>query len=81
MAAEKILQEALALPPEDRVRIANALYESVGPDDEEMLDDDAWEKAWAVEVERRIKDLDEGRTTAISYEEFKSRVRARLSQP
>ena len=37
-----------------------------------------WEAAWSAEIERRLRDFDEGRTTAISYEEFKRRVQARL---
>ncbi|HWU88638.1 MAG TPA: addiction module protein [Kofleriaceae bacterium] len=71
MAVEKIIQEALALPPEDRARLADALYDSLEPDEE-------WEKAWAVEVERRIKDLDEGRTRAIPAEEVFAELRARF---
>jgi putative addiction module component (TIGR02574 family) len=70
MAAEKVLEEALALPPEERERLADALYDSLEPDEE-------WERAWAAEVERRVKDLDEGRTRAIPAEEVFAELRAR----
>jgi hypothetical protein len=35
--------------------------------------------AWSAEIERRLRDFDGGRTTAISLEEFESRMRARSS--
>jgi putative addiction module component (TIGR02574 family) len=71
MAVEKILQEALALRSEDRARVLEALQESLQPDEE-------WEKAWAAEVVRRVKDLDEGRTQAIPAEEVFAKLRARF---
>ena len=40
-----------------------------------------WKRVWAAEIERRLCDLDEGRTTTISHEEFLRRMRAALSQP
>jgi putative addiction module component (TIGR02574 family) len=74
MAVEKVLQEALALPSEDRARVLEALQESLAPDDE--WPDDEWEKAWAAEARRRVKDLDEGRTRAIPAEEVFAKLRA-----
>lgn len=71
MAIEKVLQEALALPREDRARVLEALQDSLEPDEE-------WEKAWAAEVMRRAKDLDEGRTRAIPAEDVFAELRARF---
>lgn len=71
MAVEKILQEALALPREDRARVMEALQESLGPDEE-------WEKAWAAEIERRVKEADEGRARWIPHEEVFAELRARF---
>jgi putative addiction module component (TIGR02574 family) len=78
MAIEKLLREALALPREERARLANAIQESLQPDGEEAVSDAAWEAAWKAEIERRLGDFDEGHATAISDEEFKSRMRARI---
>ena len=50
----------------------------IEPDQAEAAGDAEWEAAWRAEIERRLRDFDEGRTTAISYEEFKRRVHARL---
>jgi putative addiction module component (TIGR02574 family) len=80
MAIEKLLKEVLALPREDRARLANALQESLDPASEDPLAEAEWEAAWSSEIERRLRDFDEGRTTAISYEEFKNRMRARIPQ-
>jgi putative addiction module component (TIGR02574 family) len=71
MAVEKILQEALALPREDRARVLEALQESLGPDEQ-------WEQAWAAEIDRRLRNLDEGRTRAIPAEEVFAKLRARF---
>ena len=79
MAVEKILQEALALPREDRARVADELLRSL--ESEDAMTEAQWEAAWTPEIERRLRDLDEGRATAISYDEFQRRVRARLPQP
>jgi len=79
MAIEKLLRDALALPREERARLANALQESLEPDGDEAVGDAEWEAAWSAEIKRRLRDFDEGRTTAISYEEFKSRRRACIS--
>jgi putative addiction module component (TIGR02574 family) len=57
------------------------LQEALSPEDGEKLTELEWEAAWTSEIDRRLRDLDEGRATAISYEEFKRRVRARLPQP
>ena len=70
MAADKILRDALALPPDERERIATVLLDSLSPEE--------WEHAWAAEAERRVKDLDEGRTRAIPGEEVFAKLRARF---
>lgn len=71
MAIEKVLQEVLALSREDRERLRDALQESLEPDEE-------GEKAWAAEVERRMKAVDEGRARLIPHEEVLAELRARF---
>jgi putative addiction module component (TIGR02574 family) len=70
-AVEKVLQEALALPREDRARLLEALQESLEPDEE-------WEKAWAAEIQRRKRAVDEGRARLIPHEEVFAEHRARF---
>jgi len=71
MAIEKVLREVLALSREDRERLWDALQESLEPDEE-------GEKAWAAEVERRMKEVDEGRARLIPHEEVLAELRARF---
>ena len=61
---------ALELPSDDRVELAERLWES--------LDDrpaDKIENAWAEEIERRISDIDAGITKAVPWEEARRLMR------
>jgi putative addiction module component (TIGR02574 family) len=53
--AVDILKEALALPSEERAALAASLLDSL----DTVGDEDA-EAAWAIEVNRRVSELDEG---------------------
>ena len=81
MSAEKVLLDALALSPEDRARIADALLDSLEPEGGETLTGEEWEAAWSVELERRLRDFDEGRAKAIPFEAAMAQLRARLARP
>ena len=73
---EKLLAEAMGLPAEDRAELASRLIESL---DEGAEDPDAAE-AWAREIERRVREVDEGRVQLIPWEEVRARLRARLKR-
>lgn len=70
--AAEILADALALPTEARAALAGSLLESL----ETALDEDA-ERAWAIEVNRRLAELDSGAVNAIPWVE----VRRHLADP
>jgi putative addiction module component (TIGR02574 family) len=73
--AAELLQHALQLPVEDRLALATELLESVeGPDDPE------WDDAWAVELDRRVRELDEGRARGVPWPEVKAKIEARLAR-
>lgn len=72
---EEILRAALELPPEARAMLAGNLLESL--DDSAQTDLDA---AWSEEIERRIRDIDEGRVELIPGEEVLSELRTRFKQ-
>lgn len=78
MAVEKILEEALALSHEDRGRLVDALLRSFEAEDE--LSGDEWEAAWTAELDRRLRDFDEGRTKAIPFEQAMDQIRARFAR-
>jgi putative addiction module component (TIGR02574 family) len=68
---EKLANEALALTASERAALAQLLLASLEEDSE--LDD-----LWAVEVERRIAEVDNGTSPVIPMADALARVRARL---
>lgn len=69
---DEVLRAALELPPESRAMLAAHLIESLdGPG---QLDIDA---AWSEEVERRVRDIDEGRVELIPGEQVMAELRSR----
>ncbi len=53
--AQKVLEEALTLRPEERADVAATLIESLDEQEDEGV-----EEAWAQEIERRIRDVESG---------------------
>ena len=71
----KLTEELLSLPCEDRIRIVERLLESLNaPADDEI------EQAWAVEVERRLDELNSGKMRSIPGEEVFADIRHRLGR-
>ncbi len=64
-----ILKQALKLTPEARAALAGSLLESL----DEPLDRDA-ESAWEAEIASRIREIDEGKVTLISWAEARARI-------
>ena len=61
----EIEHEALALPDRDRASLVARLLETLPPPGMDVSEE---------EVERREREMDSGRVTAISHEEFVRRV-------
>ncbi len=67
------LDRALRLPVDERLALAAALLESVeGPGEPE------WAEAWAAELDRRVREFDEGRVQGVPRSEVKAKIEARL---
>jgi len=74
-ALEKLRVEALNLSESERAELAHNLVASLdGP-----ADPDA-EKAWEAEILRRLAEIDSGTAALIDREEFRRRMRARMSR-
>ncbi len=58
---EKLLADAMELPPAEREKLAGLLFDSLAPTDPDT------ETAWQAEVERRLKELDEGAVKPIPW--------------
>jgi len=71
----ELLEHALQLPADDRLALATELLESVeGPEEP------AWAEAWAEELDRRVRDLDEGRVKTVPWPEVRAKIEARLRE-
>ena len=74
---EQILQEALALPPEDRVFVADQIEQSLQHGEFASADTAA---AWDAEIERRIAAFDRGEVEALDADTTIGRMRSYLAQ-
>jgi putative addiction module component (TIGR02574 family) len=70
--ARTVMEEALSLPPLERVGLIEELLASFDRHSRAAVD-----SVWAIEAERRIDVFDIGKTTAISLEESRERINNR----
>jgi len=70
----ELLAEALRLTRVDRARVAEELLSSLEESDEEVA------TAWAAELERRSRDVAEGRVQTISWETARTEILKELEQ-
>jgi putative addiction module component (TIGR02574 family) len=73
--ARQVLREALSLPPKARADIAGTLLRSL-----DVEDDPDIEAAWAIEIERRLKDVESGKVKLVPWETVRRRLRATLKR-
>jgi putative addiction module component (TIGR02574 family) len=74
MSYDEILEQAMALPENERGALAESLIESLEPEDADDIDPELM-----AEWERRIDEVDSGLVKPIPVEESLARVRAALS--
>jgi putative addiction module component (TIGR02574 family) len=72
---DEILSAALSLSPGARAMLADHLLESLNSEDQKRID-----ALWADEIERRIKEVDEGKVTPIPGDQVMDRLRSRRSR-
>jgi putative addiction module component (TIGR02574 family) len=77
MTREEIIRAAKTLPPAERLAVARDIVLSVESEGIELSEAE-WEVAWADEVERRHREVEEGKVKMIPGEEVMARVRAIL---
>ena len=71
MSVDDILQKAQALSPEDQARVVDALLAMM------RRPNPAIEAAWAVEIDRRVRDVETGAVKLIPAEEIFAKLRQR----
>lgn len=75
--ADDLRTEVLALPAQDRARIATELLASL---DSENVGEDAIDELWTVETQRRAAMLDTGEAGTLSWGEIEQRFAERRAQ-
>ncbi len=75
-AGRKLMEQALALPSEERRRLGLALLESVAKLEGE--DDSVLHDAWTQEIVRRIERVRSGESRPIPWDEAQRRLRESL---
>lgn len=68
-----VLSAAQQLPEQDRVRLIEALWDSVPPDTDATFSDE-----WTREIERRAAELDAGTAKTIPWSDIKNEALARI---
>lgn len=66
---KKLFQDAFELPENDRATLAGLLIESIEPPPDPEV-----EEAWAVEAERRWREIESGAVQTIPWEEVKAKL-------
>jgi putative addiction module component (TIGR02574 family) len=68
---DKVEAQALQLPADERAQLADRLIAS-------LFQDDEIEEAWSLEVERRIEEVESGRSELVPAAEAIARARAAI---
>jgi putative addiction module component (TIGR02574 family) len=71
---EKIYEQALDLPIEDRLNLIDKLLSSTNLPLSKDID-----KAWSIEAEKRCQDLDSGKANLIPGDEVFKKIKKRFS--
>jgi len=71
--AKKLLDEALKLPADARAELVGRLLRSLD-EEEGDLSPEEYQAAWSAEIERRLREVDEGKVQPASWEEARQRI-------
>lgn len=71
-----LLNEVLALPAKDRALLAERLIVSLDGPTPDAVEQARIDAEWAVEIERRERDVEEGRVQMVDGDEVMRRLRA-----
>jgi putative addiction module component (TIGR02574 family) len=74
MSTEELLARALQLPRPERARVAEELLASLEETDEAVA------AAWADELKRRAREVEDGTVAAIPWEAARAELKANLAE-
>ena len=72
LTKKQILAAAMRLATDDRIDLADELFASVGPEEQQEID-----RAWDEEIKSRIDDVRHGRVTPIPANEAINKLRSK----
>ena len=73
--AKRLADEAMSLPWEERAALIETLLSSLNAPTAADVD-----QAWAAEIERRLRDVDEGRVTSLPGDQVFAELRAKYAR-
>jgi putative addiction module component (TIGR02574 family) len=71
---DELINEAKSLPVELRAKLVDELLKSLNPSQAEI------DELWAIEAEKRVAEIEEGKVKVIPGEEVFDKLRKRLSR-
>lgn len=66
-AKDSVIEAALKLSEEERLEVAERMYESMGRDAD-------YDQGWDAEIQRRIKSIEDGTAKLVPWEEARRRI-------
>jgi len=78
-ALDALLAQALELSDEERSELVDRLLQSLESGDGEDVSPDERLAAWSDEIDRRLRDLRDGRATLIDGDEAMRQIRDRIA--
>jgi putative addiction module component (TIGR02574 family) len=79
--ATKLLEQLLALPEDERLMIADRLWDSLGDEkQQEIIDEAANDPEFQAELERRLDSVANGTAELIPWEQAREEMRAELER-
>lgn len=76
---EEVHQLAHSLPEEQRIQLANSLYESIDTEDEATGSESEVAAAWDAEIKRRLDEIDSGAVQMIPLEDVLADMDAHIA--
>jgi putative addiction module component (TIGR02574 family) len=78
-AIDSLLTQALQFPEEERWKLVAQLLRSFEPNDGDEVTDPEWDAAWAAEIDRRMRDVQQGRVELIDGDHVDAEIRIMLA--
>lgn len=79
-AVDRLFQQALELPDDERGELAARLLGSLDPVGEELTGA-TWEAAWAVEIDRRVREIRSGQVALADGADVLAEIHAIIDRP